>query len=128
MTSRTVLRQGRSLGGNLCFVASVALGHDTSMVFNCGTKLFPILACRMALSAVPMRLPGNGLVVVAFDAHPLVAFRMLRMLKCDIRPGDAADRDRLGRGRNLGLLAGSLMRNIALGQERKENEKNSNSR
>ena len=64
-----------------------------------------------------MRRPGNGLVVVAFNTHPIVTVRMLSMIENDIRPVFALEGDRSGRFRNLGLLAGTVIRNTTVSEQ-----------
>jgi hypothetical protein len=104
----------------LYFVAIVALGHGTSVILNRITKLFPILACRVTSSAVPVRLPGNGLVIVTLNALPIKPIWMLLMFKYDIRPFTAQEGDGRVGCRNLNLLAGPVIRNTTLSQESDE--------
>ncbi len=82
-------------------------------------ELLAILACCVARPAIPVRLPGYGLMVMTLDALPFVAVRMLGMLKHYIRPGGAAaEGDGLGRFRDYRKLTRAMIRHIALGEER----------
>ena len=64
-----------------------------------------------------MRCAGNGLVVVTFNTHPIITVRMLSMVENDIRPVSALEGDSSGRFRNLGLLAGTVIRNTTLSEQ-----------
>jgi len=101
-------------------MAIVTLGHDASVRLNRGTKLFPVLACRVAGSAVPVRCPSNGLMIMTFDTLPMVAIRMLLVFKDDVRPCTPCEYNRLVRYRNLSLLARAVIRNTALKKQSEE--------
>jgi hypothetical protein len=103
-------------------MAVAALGHDAPMILVRLAELFAVLACCVARPAIPVRFPGYGLMVMTLDALPFVAVRMLGMLKHDIRPGGAAERDGLGGFRDHGRLARTMIRHIALGEKREEDE------
>ena len=92
------------------------------MISNLVTKVFPILACRVACSAVPVSFPRNGFVVVAFNALTMVAVRVLGVFEYDVGPCGAVERHRSGRRRDLGLLAGLIIRSTALSKKNNENE------